>query len=389
MIFVSCGGSELKSFNEIDRPISLNQLNVLHESCQVISAEDKKSPSGLGDDFSFYTMAEDTKRFSVPEDQSVYVIGDIHGSWEMIFYSLVNSGIMEVDAPTKKTVSIIYKGLPLDVEIPNLKFRDGHQNSKLIFMGDYIAKNDPSHEQLTLAFLNDVLMKQKKQKKMGGHSIVALIGNHDYEAVNGITHVGYWNEKNYRDQVMEMIQKNLLTPTHYDHGIWYSHSYLTPDDIKNFSENGFDFPEKGSSVSDGVLKVSEGVNAFILKLILEQKIEGTWLDSPSENPWQKKPFNFFYVMSSYAADGKTAAANYENFPIIVGHLSDPSRKVLRVLTEAYGGLNRFKFPRRSHILCTDTSIYKSFQEHSPATYLKIDYKVKDKVQFYSCTVPTP
>jgi hypothetical protein len=376
----SSQGSDGANGNGGSPTINESQLKIPTETCRPIPAADKVQPpipgvaGGPQIPLDFYTLAEDTTRFPIPRSQSAYVIGDIHGSWQMIMYAAINSGLMELDAPAKKSMTIKFRSQDQNVEIPNLKFKADGKN-KLIFLGDYIAKNDQAHEQTTLALLTDIL---EKQKSVGGDSIVAVIGNHDLEAVNGVVHPGYPSEKNYRDQVMYMVQSGLLVPTYFYHGIWFSHSYLTQDDLAQLNLNGINFNVPNQTSKD--------VNAYVTQQITAGTLRATWLASPSEKPpHHAGPFNFFYTMTSPVAQG----AGFQKFPIIMGHLSDLHRKTLRVLVEGFRGAIHSKFRERSHILCTDTSIFDSFARGTHATFLKIDYDAAaPSVQFNSCIVPT-
>lgn len=361
-----------------DQPLPQSLFLTHRENCKNISNSEKTNPLVKPSRFyDFYTLAEDTTRFKIAKSQSVYVVGDIHGSWEVIFRTLINSGIMEFDTPNQKVVSIKYKGADINVSIPSLKFAAAPRN-KVIFVGDYIAKTTPEREQRTLALLTDILTKQKL---IGEQHVVATLGNHDLEAVNGVVHSGYAREKNYLDQVMFMVRNDLLVPTFYYNGIWYSHSYLTPDDVREVVKMGFHFHNPPQA--------SQDVNAYIVDLITHQNVStSTWLSSYATHFRQTGPFNFFYAMTALAADG-SSDITFDKFPIIMGHLSDTSRKVPRVLTETVGGVQKKYLLNRAHILCIDTSIYHSTQTGADATFLRINYdSVAGKAEFQSCAVST-
>lgn len=384
LINISCGNHQNSSQSPSLKDLDLKKVTTQAENCTVIPESEKiNTLSGKGNNYAFYTMSEDITRFPHPtSDHSVYVIGDIHGTWEMIFHNLVNSGVMELDQPSKKQVVIQFKKQSLTVEIPNLKFR-GNSHNKVILMGDYISKSNPIREQRTLGLLADVLNRQKAEKR---NSIIAILGNHDLEAVNGVVHPGYMHEKNYEDQIFNLVREELVVPTYYYNGIWYSHSYLTPDDIHEFrKEMNGNFIPHGSTFS-GILKGSQDVNHFIRNKILTNTIKDSWLASSEEGRkyGDKGPFNFFYTM------GSPVAKDCAVFPIIMGHLSDKGRQVLRVMTERHGGKQHKRFAQREHILNVDTSIYYSFENKTDAIFLKIDYLTNSstEVRFHSCSVPS-
>lgn len=381
---VNCGGGGTQQPSLVK--ITDQQITVPTESCRTVTHPEKiNSLTGAVHDF--YTLAENTTRFPIPNSKNVYVVGDIHGSWKMVLYALVNTGLMEYDTPWKKTVVIQYQGRDLEVEIPNLKYKPGSPN-KLILVGDYIAKSTPENEQITIALLTDTL---RKMKDAAPEKFIAILGNHDLEAVNKVHHGGYPTEKNYEGQIRQMVAERLLVPTYYHQGIWYSHSYLTEDDVDHFNRNSVNFLaiNPPNPLHYTIAQTSQNVNHFVVDHILKGTLSSTWLASPAEGKKSSGPYNFFYVMSMTPADGITRIGSYLNFPMIMGHLSDLRRKELRVLTEAPGGAASRRFIRRSHILCTDTSIYDSFKKGTPATFLKIDYDAGARsVQFNSCTVPT-
>lgn len=391
--FASGCGSDSPNNNN-NREQLVEKINVPAQQCQLIPPYEKiyaKAPGGARQ-FDFYTLAENTNRFPITKSESVYVVGDIHGAWKMLLYSLVNAGIMEYDTPWKKHFKIRYQGQEIQVEIPNLKIKSSA--NKLILVGDYIAKSEVGNEQITLALLTDVL---EKVKRAGSSSVVAIIGNHDLEAVNGVNHSGYPREKHYQDQIYSMIQRGLLTPTYFYNGIWYSHSYLTRDDVREFQARlNTRFNTIPPRSPDPILsQINSEVNQFVTQEILGGTLKNTWLASEAEGRKSSPtgPFNFFYVMAAQAADGTIpgGAGTYGKFPIIMGHLSDLSRKVLRVLTEGLGGKDVPKFADRAHVLCTDTSIYDSFAKGTNANFLRIDYNqnysITDPgVKFHSCSV---
>jgi hypothetical protein len=372
----------------------LETISIPEESCSSVSNDEKTNPI-TGQTHDFYALSEDVTRFNIDSDQDVYVIGDIHGSWEMIRNALVNSQIMEVDTPAEKNVSITYKGSLISVTVPNLKFKENPGN-KVIFVGDYIAKTTVAREQKTLGLLNDVLEQQKRLAGVvhGKEPIVAILGNHDFEAVNRVNHSGYPNEKNYQTQVKSMVDEDLLVPTYFYNGVWYSHSYLTDYDMENFHQHSVGIRFDGIQTTSDLMQIfqlSQQTNFFLKELVNSTSVDAvknTWLGSEAEG----KNANFMYAMRTVPADG-VAGLNYNKFhkfPIIMGHLSDLKRKVSRVLSEGFQGIHRNQYPRRSHILCVDTSIYHSYLSGLNATYLKIRYQKNSAipVEFQNCSVPT-
>ena len=358
-------------------------FRVSGETCRVIPNTEKLSSTGAIQNF--YALAENPNRahipFIIPTTQSVYVVGDVHGVWEVILNALVNSGLMELDTPARKVVSVEVSGRPVPTEIPNLRFRPGFVN-KVIFMGDYIAKTSQEREVRVLGLLNDVLEKQSALS-FAEPAVVAILGNHDFEAVNGVVHPGYGHEKNYQAAIYSMVDRNLLVPSHFYNGIWYSHSYLTPNDLGHLRGLGADFYNSAHHVGH-----SDVLNRHVRAGVLTGGFDlGSWLSSSNT----VNPANFMYAMSAPAADGFDPRGHYDQFPMIVGHLSDPSRQVLRVLTEGFGGRLLPQFTRRSHVLCTDTSIFLSREANSPVTYLRIEYNTAGggapPVEFQSCSVP--
>jgi hypothetical protein len=354
------------------------------ERCDAINSDQKLNPLTPGMPFDFYTLGEDTSRFSINDHETVTVVGDIHGSWEMIAAAVINTGIMEIATPPTKRVSVTCTGNTLSVEIPSLQFKDGGSASRVIFVGDYITKGSRERDIGTLALLNDILMLQKKEKR---DSVVAIIGNHDLEAVNGVTHGGYLEEKDFKDQIMQMIQENLLVSTHYDHGIWYSHSYLTETDVKELGDRKIQFT--GLDLSSLIGQV----NHLVWDLILSGRIGETWLANSSFGGAGNASTFFYSVVGKPADRPVEDPETHERtkFPIIMGHLSDPARMTLRVLTENRGGVHSPEFANRSHILCVDTTLYHSFAHGTDATYLKIDYDSSPSgtaVQWNRCQIST-
>ena len=386
--FISC---KSQSSNHAPQPSSSANPQG-QERCSSISAEEKTNPvTRLRHEF--FDLAEDVNRFRIERDQSVYVIGDIHGSWEMIRDALIHAEIMELDPSPEKTVEVRYQRSNIRVTIPNLRFRSSIQN-KVIFVGDYIAKTSREREQITLGLLKDILQKQQHEMPglvAGQEPVVAIFGNHDFEAVNGVDHSsdGYPTEKHYEDQVRSML--DLLVPTYVYNGIWYSHSYLTDYDMDQFHQlnpvigfqNIRDLGDLGQ-----LFNLSGQVNQFIHGLITSQQVHTSWLGSEAVGDRA----NFMYAMRTTPADGALGPMHgpYQKFPMIMGHLSDLQRKEIRVLSEGYYGHDRNEYPRRSHILCVDTSIYHSTLIGSRAKYLKINYRSTgaSRVDFQACSLPT-
>lgn len=357
-------------------PIDIREI----ELCEEIPASDRINAQ-TQNPYEFYNLAEDVSRFTLDHDEKVYVVGDIHGSWEIIAKVLLNSGLMKLESQPTKEVSTVYNGQPKKVTIPNLKFTST-LNNKVIFIGDYIAKLSEIRGQKTLALLKDILAKQAALAR-SEPAVVAILGNHDLEAVNGVNHGGYSIEKNYKDEVMSMINSDMLLASYYYNGIWYSHSYLTPTDMRHFQANGINFY---ANIDLAVL--SPLLNQRVNEWIKNSTLQSMWLASPVKGA----DANFFYVMGGPAADGNdgNGLGTYEKFPMIMGHLSDPLRQVHRVLVEGPGGKIQDKFKRREHILCVDTSIYNKFKSTAPArvSYLKINYNKSStqRVKFQTCSV---
>jgi hypothetical protein len=370
-------------------PRTVVPLQGSSESCSPISAVNRSSN---GVDFEFYRLAEDPTHFEISRDQTVYVVGDIHGSWEVMARGLIHSGVMELASPPRKQVSVsmsdpVQGEAAVQVEIPNLQFRPGAGTAnKIIFVGDYIGKCTDVRAQKTLALLKDVL-EQQQRLHLAEPVIVAILGNHDFEAVNGIVHSGYLAEKMFYPQVRSMIQSHLLLASHVDHGIWYSHSFLTPHDVVEMHNRGMSFYHQPQRTEMPML--SQGLNDFVDQLILAGSVARTWLRNDSLSEGAGLNANFLYAADARAAYGGSGSGSYEVFPMIIGHLSDRRYKTIRVLGE--GPHTRFypQFAHRSHILCVDTAIYDSTSTGTNATYLKINYHAQGQaVVFESCDVPT-
>jgi hypothetical protein len=339
-------------------------------TCQPIVKDLKKNFYSKTDELAFLNYKNEELK-----EELVTVVGDLHGSFSVLVNVLLDSHIMIYDVPSKKKIKISYNNKEEFVEIPNLKFNENaykDKNRKVIFMGDYLMRSiNIYNEKHILGLFHDVFQKQNialNNKKIKRASLVALLGNHDLEAVNGVLHKGYSKEKRFKKQVLQMVKDSTLVPTHYHRGIWFSHSYLTQFDQDEFEKNGIFFP-KSYKDQDDLKNVSKDINDFVKNLILKDQIKDTWLGS---SHMKGDEINFFYATGTEPIPMR--------LPSIVGHFGHVEE--IRILQNKFLGKN-------PHVLCVDTSIHTAYKRGDKVKILKILYRPQQPyTEYFNCQLPS-